>query len=164
MLGDLLTAAGDPAGATKAYETVRFIEQLGDIQASTYDRQLLRFELDHGGATAAVLERARASVAERPDWTGHDTVAWSLYRLGRFEEAAAEITAARSLGADDARLRFHEGAILSPWALSPKGSGCSRPPSISGQPSIPSNGRKRRRCSTVEQADGVRRAPVRPRA
>ena len=111
MLGDLLTAAGDP-GATKAYETVRFIEQLGDIQATTYDRQLLRFELDHDGATATVLERARTSVAERPDWTGHDTVAWSLYRLGRFEEAAAEITAARSLGADDARLRFHEGAIL----------------------------------------------------
>ncbi len=111
VLGDLLTAAGDPA-ATRSFETVRFIEQLGDIGATTYDRQLLRFELDHGGATATVLERARASVAERPDWTGHDTVAWSLYRLGRFEEAAAEIAAARSLGADDARLRFHEGAIL----------------------------------------------------
>ena len=104
-------ATGDPA-ATEAYETVRFIEQLGDIQATTYDRQLVRFELDHDGATATVLERARASVAERPDWSGHDIVAWSLYRLGRFEEAAAEITAARSLGADDARLRFHEGAIL----------------------------------------------------
>ncbi len=111
LLGDLLTAAGDPTGA-KVYETVRFIEQLGDIQATTYDRQLLRFELDHGGASAAVLERARASIAERPDSSGHDLVAWALYRLGRFDEAALEIAAARALGADDARLRFHEGAIL----------------------------------------------------
>jgi tetratricopeptide (TPR) repeat protein len=111
LLGDLLTDAGDPA-ATRAYATVRFIEQLGDIQATTFDRQLLRFELDHDGETPAVLDHARASLASRPDWTGHDTVAWALYRLGRFDEAKAEITAARALGADDARLRFHEGAIL----------------------------------------------------
>jgi tetratricopeptide (TPR) repeat protein len=111
LLGDMLTAAGDPA-ASEAYETVRFIEQLGDIQATTYDRQLLRFELDHGGASAKVLERARASLAAQPDANGHDTLAWGLYRLGRFDEAAAEMAAARALGADDARLRFHEGAIL----------------------------------------------------
>lgn len=111
LLGDVLTAAGDP-GAAEAYDTVRFIEKLGDIQATTYDRQLLRFELDHRGATATVLERARASLDARPDGGGYDTVAWALYRLGRFDEAAAEIAAARALGADDARLRFHEGAIL----------------------------------------------------
>jgi hypothetical protein len=34
-----------------------------------------------------------------------------LYRLGRPAEAADEIAAARALGADDARLRFHDGAI-----------------------------------------------------
>jgi tetratricopeptide (TPR) repeat protein len=111
LLGDLLTDADDP-GAADAYATVRFIEQLGDIRATTFDRQLLRFELDHGGATPALLEDARASLAARPDWTGHDTVAWALYRLGMFDEAAAEIEAARALGADNATLRFHEGAIL----------------------------------------------------
>lgn len=110
LLGDLQTAGRDPRAA-KTYDTVRFIERLGDIQSTTFDRQLLRFELDHGGATNAVLERARASLAARPDWTGHDTLAWSLYRLGRFDEAADEIAAARALGADDARLRFHDGAI-----------------------------------------------------
>lgn len=111
LLGDVSTAAGDPAAAD-AYEAVRFIERLGDIQAKTYERELLRFKLDHGGATARVLERARASLAALPDANGHDTVAWALYRLGRFDEAAAEIAAARALGADDAPLRFHEGAIL----------------------------------------------------
>ena len=110
LLGDLQTRAGDPA-ASDAYDTVRFIERLGDIQTTTFDRQLVRFELDHGGATETVLARARASLTVRPDGTGHDTVAWALYRLGRFDEAAAEIAAARALGADDARLRFHDGAI-----------------------------------------------------
>lgn len=111
LLGDLLTAAGKPAAA-EAYETIRFIEQLDDIQATTYDRQLVRFELDHGGDMAGALERARASLAEQPDASGHDLAAWALFRLGRYDEAVAEIAAARSLGADDARLRFHEGAIL----------------------------------------------------
>ena len=87
LLGDLLTEAGDE-GAVDAYATVRFIEQLGDIQATTFDRQLLRFELDHEGATTDVLDQARASVAQRPEWTGHDTVAWALYRLGRFRRSS----------------------------------------------------------------------------
>jgi tetratricopeptide (TPR) repeat protein len=112
LLGDLLHAT-DPAdaAATKAFDTIRFIEQLGDIQATTYDRQLLRFDVDHGGANDALLDRVRTSVEARQDAAGHDLLAWTLYRLGRPSEAAAEIAAARGLGADDARLRFHDGAI-----------------------------------------------------
>jgi tetratricopeptide (TPR) repeat protein len=109
LLGDLLEAQ-DPGAGAESFETVRFIERLGDLQAATFDRQLLRFELDHGGASEAVLARARALLAERPDWSGHDTVAWALYRLGQFDAAAESIAAARALGADDALLRFHDGA------------------------------------------------------
>lgn len=111
LLGDLLDSTGDTAKATEAFETVRFIERLGSIQGTVYDRVLLRFELDHGGATTELLDRARASLAARPDWTGRDVVAWALYRLGRFDEASRELDAARADGADDARLRFHAGAI-----------------------------------------------------
>lgn len=110
LLGDLLELQAPGAGA-ESFETVRFIERLGDIQAATFDRQLLRFELDHGGANEPLLTRARESLTERPDWSGHDTVAWALFRLGRFDSAAESIAAARALGADDARLRFHDGAI-----------------------------------------------------
>ena len=112
LLGDLLVG-GDPANAeaAKAFDTVRFIERLGDVQAATYDRQLLRFEVDHDGADAALLARVETSVQERPDAAGHDLLAWTLYRLGRYADAAASIADARALGADDARLRFHDGAI-----------------------------------------------------
>jgi tetratricopeptide (TPR) repeat protein len=112
LLGDLLKS-GDPADAeaAKAFDTIRFIAQLGDVQSATYDRQLLRFELDHGGADQALLDRARASVVDRPDAAGHELVAWAAYRLGLYPEAGEAIDAARALGADDARLRFYDGAI-----------------------------------------------------
>lgn len=111
ILGDLLISSGDAAGASEAFETVRFIERLGAVQGTVYDRVLLRFELDHDGATPELLDRARASLVARPDSGGHDLVAWALYRLGRFDDAAAAIGAARADDADDARLRFHDGAI-----------------------------------------------------
>jgi len=111
LLGDLLEAGGDRAGAEVRFKTVRFIRQLGATQGAVYDRQLLRFELDHGGATPAVLADVQASVALRPDSTGHDLGAWALYRLGRYDDAAVEIRAARAYGSDDARLRYHDGAI-----------------------------------------------------
>lgn len=112
LLGDLLVAA-DPADAeaTKAFETIRFIERLGDAGVATFDRQLLRFEVDHDGIDDALLTRIQTAVQQRPDAGGHDLLAWAYYRLGRFAEASASIADARALGADDARLRFHDGAI-----------------------------------------------------
>lgn len=110
LLGDLEASIGDPAASAR-YDTVRFIRRLGEIEASTYDRLLLRFELDHDGSTAAVLDAAQASLDRQPGAAGHDLVAWALYRLGRVDEAAEQIATARALEADDARLRFHEGAI-----------------------------------------------------
>jgi tetratricopeptide (TPR) repeat protein len=111
LLGDLLASTGDTAGATRQFETVRFIEHLGEIQSTVFDRVLLRFELDHDGTSDALVAKARASVTARPDTSGHDTLAWALYRLGRLEEASTEIKAAAADGAADARLEFHAGAI-----------------------------------------------------
>lgn len=111
LLGDLQAATGDATGAATQFATVQFVEQLGEVQSTVFDRVLLRFDVDHGGATEAVLARARASLAARQDTTGHDAVAWTLYRLGRFDEAAGEIVLAAADGAADARLTYHAGAI-----------------------------------------------------
>jgi tetratricopeptide (TPR) repeat protein len=111
LLGDLQVANGDAAAASPHFDTVRFVEKLGEIGSTVFDRALIRFELDHGGVAEVVLAKARASIAARPDGAGHDTVAWALYRLGRFEEASSEIKAASADGASDARLAFHAGAI-----------------------------------------------------
>lgn len=111
LLGDLRAATGDGAAAARQFETVRFIERLGEIASTVYDRSLIRFELDHGSASDVLLAKAQASLAARPDSSGHDTVAWALYRLGRYDDAAIEIKAAAADGAADARLQFHRGAI-----------------------------------------------------
>jgi tetratricopeptide (TPR) repeat protein len=111
LLGDLQAATGDATAASRQFETVRFIERLGEIASTVYDRSLIRFELDHDSASDALLAKAQASLAARPDTSGHDTVAWALYRLGRFDAASTEITAAAADGAADGRLLFHRGAI-----------------------------------------------------
>lgn len=111
LLGDLLAATADNRGATSQFETVRLTATLSKLAGTVYDRQLVAFELDHGGVTEAVLAQARASLAARPDAVGHDLVAWALHRLGRDEEAAAESDAARGTGIVDARITYHAGAI-----------------------------------------------------
>jgi len=111
LLGDLDVATGDAKAGAAAYRTVRAIRRIAGTAASAYDRILLRFELDHGGATEAVLSETRASLAARPDAGGHDLAAWALHRLGRDDEAAVEIEAAQASGIVDARILFHAGAI-----------------------------------------------------
>jgi len=111
LLGDLLQLGGDSAAAAAQYQTVRAIETLGSTAETVYDRQLVLFELDHGGATEALLAHAQAALASRPDATGHDVVAWALYRLGRFDAALAESRLALTSGTQDARILAHAGAI-----------------------------------------------------
>ena len=111
LMGDLLGSSGDASGAETQYQTVRAIEVLGSAAGTVYDRQLLLFELDHGGASDAVLAHARAALTARPDATGHDIVAWALYRLGRPTEAVAESRLALASGTRDARILAHAGAI-----------------------------------------------------
>ena len=74
LLGDLQAASGASAEADRQFETVRFVKRLGEVQSTVFDRPLIRFELDHGGASEAVLAEARASLAARPDASGHDAV------------------------------------------------------------------------------------------
>jgi tetratricopeptide (TPR) repeat protein len=111
LLGDLLAAEGQEAAAKTQFDTVRLSAELGDLAGAVYDRQLIGFELDHGGASEATLTAARASASARPDAAGHDLVAWALYRLGRHDEARAESDIALGTGIVDARIMFHAGAI-----------------------------------------------------
>jgi tetratricopeptide (TPR) repeat protein len=111
LLGDLLASRGDTAAANDQFATVRLTGRLSALAGTVYDRQLIGFELDHGGATEATLAAARASLAARPDAAGHDLVAWALHRLGRDDAAVAESDAARATGIVDARIVFHAGAI-----------------------------------------------------
>ena len=111
LLGDLHAARGDADAASAAYETVRLTAQLSALAGAVYDRALIAFELDHGGASEAMLARARAALVARPDAVSHDVVAWALHRLGRDDEAWVASQTARAGGIVDGRILFHAGAI-----------------------------------------------------
>jgi hypothetical protein len=111
LLGDLESLRGDTAAADAQYATVRAIRQLSQLDGTVYDRQLLLFELDHGGATAEVLAAAQAGLATPTDAAGHDLVAWAAYRLGQTDLAGREIELALGGGVVDARILEHAGAI-----------------------------------------------------
>ncbi|HEY3165054.1 MAG TPA: tetratricopeptide repeat protein [Candidatus Limnocylindrales bacterium] len=111
LLVDILDHTGDADGARRNADTIRVIEQLGGTSAQLFDRQILGFELDHGGATTAVLDRARAAATIRPDAAGLDLVAWAAYRLGDLSAAREASDRALATGSADARILYHAGAI-----------------------------------------------------
>jgi len=111
LLADLLTATGDTKGAAQAADTIGVIDRLGGTSAQLFDRQILAFDLDHGAATQAVLDRATAAAKIRPDAAGLDLVAWAAYRLGDLTTARSESARALATGSIDARILYHAGAI-----------------------------------------------------
>ncbi|MBI3746526.1 MAG: hypothetical protein HY264_08425 [Chloroflexi bacterium] len=114
LLGDLRSAraqAGDGAAAAAAFGTVRLTRTLSAVSGTVYDRILVKFDLDHGSASTAAVDDARAGLADRTDGGAHDLLAWALHRTGRDGEAWTEIQAALATGAADARTQFHAGAI-----------------------------------------------------
>ena len=111
LLGDLLTRTGDQRGASDAYATIRLTEQLGGTAATLFDRQILLFELDHGGGDATLLARAIAAARVRPDAAGLDIAAWAAFRIGDLATAAEYSARALADGTIDARILFHAGAI-----------------------------------------------------
>lgn len=114
LLADLLVrrnGPGDADAARVADGTVRLTGRLSALAGSVYDRTLVLYDLDHGGAEPALVDRAEAALAVRPDAGGHDLLAWALHRVGRDAEAWTESRAALATGDADARTLFHAGAI-----------------------------------------------------
>jgi tetratricopeptide (TPR) repeat protein len=112
LLVDLRTRTGDPAGAAADAATIGAIERLAGPSAALFDRQLLAFALDHGGAAGPLRAGARAAANARADAAGIDLVAWAAYRAGDLDTAARESARALGTGSIDARILVHAGAIV----------------------------------------------------
>jgi len=105
LLGDARLLAGDAAGAEKSYAQV---EQGGP---ALDPRTTSLFLSTKSRKPELALQLAEGELKVRGDLYTQDAAAWALYRAGRFEAARAAIDRARSLGTQDARLLFHDGAI-----------------------------------------------------
>ncbi len=72
---------------------------------------LARFLADHALHLAEALAEARSAHAAYPNAFATDTLAWCLYRAGKFDEAADVMAQALRWGGGDAEMYFHAGMI-----------------------------------------------------
>ncbi len=109
-LGDLYTKLGRTNEAKQQYAQVEFIEKAG-ASSGTYSLQIAMFWADHDIRLDEALAIAQRERAGRNDIYTADTLAWILYKNGRFQEAKAAIDEALRLGTLDPRLLYHAGMI-----------------------------------------------------
>jgi tetratricopeptide (TPR) repeat protein len=110
-LGDVYKRAGKANEAQRQYELVEYIGHLGKLNQVLANRELALFYADQGTKLPEALELARREFEVRHDIYTWDTLAWVLYRNGRFQEAADAINRALVLHTNDPLLLFHAGMI-----------------------------------------------------
>jgi tetratricopeptide (TPR) repeat protein len=111
--GDVLAAAERQDDAVAQYALVAAIQQLHAANGVDTDLELALFTADHGRPDdlPRAVEQARAAVAARPSVVAWDVLAWTLYRNGDLDGAAAASRQALRLGTQNALMQFHAGMI-----------------------------------------------------
>lgn len=110
-LGDVYAAAGWLDGATRQYDLVAAIDRLYKANGVNTDLQMAMYFADHDSRLDEALRQARAVYQQRPSIQAADTLAWALYKSGRYEESRAYSREALRLGTQDALMLFHAGMI-----------------------------------------------------
>ena len=101
-------AVGDSASAR---ETAQAMEIAVSGQPGAYHREWSLFLLDQNLRVEEVHARALEELETRKDIYGYDVVAWSLFRMGRVDDAARIMKQAMALGTRDPMLIQHANAI-----------------------------------------------------
>jgi tetratricopeptide (TPR) repeat protein len=108
VLGDFYTLAGDRDSAEASY---RLLDKAAAQAPEAYRRDVSLFLSNHDRSTEKALELAEADLVTRHDSGAYDTLAWALYRNGRYEEARETSDRAIEMGTSDAAAYFHAGMI-----------------------------------------------------
>jgi tetratricopeptide (TPR) repeat protein len=110
-LGDVYKKVGRVNEARQQYDLVEYIGHLSKLNQVLANRELALFYADQGIKLPEALELARKELEVRHDIYTWDTLAWVLYKNGRWQEAAAAINKAVGLHTNDSLLLFHAGMI-----------------------------------------------------
>ncbi len=111
LLGDAYGALGDAKNARAQWKLVEQTGALSRAQGALYDRQFALFYADHGRNLEEAVRMARSELRVRHDIYAYDTLAWTLFKANRLNEAAQNSKRALAFGTRDAALLFHAGAI-----------------------------------------------------
>ncbi len=104
-----LTGRHDEAG--RLYEEVESVVNRSPTTRLMYNRHLAVFYADSDWKVDQALVLAEKDLDLRQDIHTYDTLAWALYKNGRFVEAAAASDRAVRFGTQEASLYFHRGLI-----------------------------------------------------
>lgn len=111
LLGDAYQALGQSEKARAQFALVEKIGALSSAQGVLYDRQRALYYADHDLKPDVAVELARSELKVRHDIYAYDTLAWTLFKAGQLDEAAANMKRALKWGTRDASLWFHAGMI-----------------------------------------------------
>ena len=112
-LGDLQTSLGDRAGAARQYATIHLIEKLFVFNHVRYGVEEAQFDAEHNQNLTTALKIAERETQNRHDYLAEDTLAWALYKNGKYADAWKAESSAMRLGTRLASLFFHAGMIQS---------------------------------------------------
>ncbi|HVF98803.1 MAG TPA: tetratricopeptide repeat protein, partial [Chloroflexia bacterium] len=110
-LGDIYAVTGDKRAATEQYDLVRYIYDLQRKGGVVVDIEQAAFYADHDMQLGEALKLAQMAARGRNDVNTLDTLAWSLYKNGRYEEALSTQRKAMRLGTRNATFYYHLGMI-----------------------------------------------------
>jgi tetratricopeptide (TPR) repeat protein len=110
-LGDVYKKLGRLKEAQQQYDLVEYIGHLSKLNQVLANRELALFYSDQGIKLPEALELARKELELRQDIYTWDTLAWALYKNGRFQAAAEAMKQALALQTNDSLLLFHAGMI-----------------------------------------------------
>lgn len=111
-LGDVYEKTGRPELARQWWDRAEaaMVEE-AKVAAAAHYREVANFLCDHDRELPTALSLARKDLQLRPDPFGYDTLAWALYKNGRYTEAESAMDKALKWGTQDARLLYHAGMI-----------------------------------------------------
>lgn len=109
LLGDIYSKQGNAEKAAAQYSLAELMER--KIGVNTDQKRLARLWADQNIRLDEALEIATREQAARKDIYTEDTLAWCLYRNGRFAEAKQSIGRAMRTKSKDALIIHHAGMI-----------------------------------------------------
>ena len=109
-LGDVYTRLGRMTEAEEMYNSFEAAERTAATEENDLSH-LVRFWADRGRNLDQALAMIQAERAKRSDIYTCDTLAWVLFRMGRFSEAKSAIAEALRLGTRDPKINYHAGMI-----------------------------------------------------
>ncbi|MCS6806982.1 MAG: tetratricopeptide repeat protein [Acidobacteriota bacterium] len=110
-LGDLLTHLGRNGEASEAFRLLDVIEQINRANNIEPEPYMALFYADHDRNLDEALRIAEHAAQQSKNVRVMDTLAWVLYKKGRYREALAASRQALRLGMKEALFYYHAGMI-----------------------------------------------------